>query len=631
MYKFIQRNQKKMLAIFSVGLMIVFILPQTMKSRHPSQEAVFHLGKEAVTVGEVRQAAADWRVIRQFMPRAAMQVQFYTGDIERNPDAFLLLIKEAQQLGLRASESQVNDVVTAIATNLSMQGQAVPANVDLRSGVASMILVNDLFQRVESSLKTSGPAAVHALAENYQRVKLNLVHYAVDDFRKDVAAPTDEQLKKQFEDFKNTPPGNPGQGNPFGFGYLIPAQVQLAYLTVPRDEVARAIRHTKPEIDWETDAVPVYKADPWKHYPGGKPKPPAAPSTTQSTTQPATEPVAANWNSLSPAGKEPYIQDVMKPAVDARIEEIATAVNDRMSADFTAHQKMSFGAPNDFQSRAYLDRIAADIEKRFGVKLGVSEINDPKDERGLGEIKGIGQASAGDQPFPSYVFRWAEPLVPAVQKTSADVLKIGQPSRRFHDAAGNVYIAQLRDAKPAHPPADLNAVKDKVDADLRTKLAYDAALAAAKKLHDAAGAKGLAEAAKAANKDVFESPAFFDNRGNADASPAVLIPHVNLAPSARQTMVAGAFELLAKASPEKPHPTSLIEMPAAGRIVVAELGDVERIWPDDQQQLAELDAARELTIRRAPQVMSQYFSFDALKQRLQYSNPNEKLQTAAAE
>jgi hypothetical protein len=44
MYKFIQRNQKKMLAIFSVGLMIVFILPTTMKRRNAHQEAVFTLG-----------------------------------------------------------------------------------------------------------------------------------------------------------------------------------------------------------------------------------------------------------------------------------------------------------------------------------------------------------------------------------------------------------------------------------------------------------------------------------------------------------------------------------------------------------------------------------------------------------
>jgi hypothetical protein len=622
MHTFIKRNQKKMLAVFSVGLMIVFVLPTVSKQRMRHQETAFHIGKQEVTYGELREATQNWRAIKQFMPGAAAQVQFVTGDIDNKPEAFLLLLKEAQQLGLRASETQVNDLVTALAANLSMSGRSLPESVDLRSAAADMILVRELFQRVESSLKTSGPAAMHELAQNYQRIKLNLVHYAVDDFRKDAPAPTDEQLKKQFEEFKNTPPGNPSQSNPFGFGYLIPAQVKLAYITVPRDEVSRAVRHTKPEIDWETDAVPLYKADPWKHFPGGKPKPS---TTTASTTQATTEAAAApNWNSLSPAGKEPYIQDVLKPAVDARVEEIASAVNDRMNADFTATQKKSFGAPQDFLTRAYLDRIAADVETRFGVKLGVSEINDPKDERGLTGIRGIGSSTAGEEPFASYVFHWAEPLVPAVQKTSADVLKIGEPSKRFHDQAGNVYVAQLRDAMPAHPPADLNAVKDKVDADLRTKLAYDAAVAAAKKLEEAAATKGLAEAAKAANKDVFESPAAFDIRGNAGAQPAVLIPRVELPAAARQTMVKDAFDLLAKASPERRHPTSLVELPAAGRVVVAQLGDVERIWPDEQQQLVELDAARDLSYRRAPQLLTQYFNFDALKQRLDYRNPNEK-------
>jgi hypothetical protein len=627
MHKFIQRNQKKMLAIFSVFLMIVFVLPTVTKQRMRHQETAFHIGKQEITYGELRQATQNWRAIKQFMPGAAAQVQYVTGDIDQKPEAFLLLLKEAQQLGLRASEAQVNDLVTALAANLAMSGRTLPESVDLRSAAADMILVRELFQRVESSLKTSGPAAMHELAENYQRVKLDLVHYSVDDFRKDVPAPTDEQLKKQFDDYKNTPPGNPSPNNPFGFGYLIPAQVKLAYITIPREEVARAVRHTKPEIDWETDAVPLYKADPWKHFPGGKPKP----ATTTSTTLPASEPAAPKWNTLSPAGKDPYIQDVMKPAVDSRVEEIASAVNDRMNADFTATQNKSFGAPQDFLTRGYLDRIAADVEKRFGVKLGVSEINDAKDERGLTEIRGIGTSTAGEEPFASYVFHWAEPLVPAVQRTSPDVLKIGQPSRRFRDAAGNVYVAQLREAKPAQPPADVNAVKDKVDADLRTKLAYDAAVAAAKKLHEAAATKGLAEASKAANKDLFQSPAAFDIRGNAAGQPAVLIPRVDLPPAARQAMVKGAFDLLAKASPQKPHPESLIELPAAGRVVVAELGDVERIWPDEQAQLVALEAARDLSYRRAPQLLTQYFSFDALKQRLEYSNPNEKVETAAAQ
>lgn len=629
MYKFIQRNQKKMLAVFSVGLMIVFILPSTMKQRQRHQEIAFHVGKEEVTYGEMRQAAQEWRQILQYLPMQARQIGSITGDMERNPEYFVLLVKEAQQMGLRVSKTQVDENLTDTARFAQMLGRPIPPLGELQPAMRDALLVQALFERVLSSLKTSGPAAMHELAANGQRVKLNLAHYSVDDFRGGVATPTDEQLKKQFDDFKNTPPGNPSPSNPFGFGYLVPAQVRLAYITVPRDEVARAVRRTKPEIDWEVATVPLYKANPWKHFPGGKPKPP----TTAGTTQPSTEPTPPAWNTLSPAGKDPYIQDYIKPLVDSRVEEIASAVSDRMTADFTAQQNKSFGAPQDFSTRAYLDRVVADIEKRFAVKLGVSEINEPKDERGLAEIKGIGQSSAGDEPFASYVFHWAEPLVPAVQRTATDVLKIGQPSRRFRDQQGSVYVAQLREATAAHAPAELAAVKDKVDADVRTKLAYDAAVAAAKKLQESAAAKGLAEAAKAANKDVFETPAAFDLRGNAGSNqPAVLIPRVDLPPAARQTLVSGAFELLAKASPEKPHPTSLVELPAAGRVVVAELGDVERIWQDDQQQLAELDAARGLTYRRAPQLLMDYFSFDALKQRLEYKNPHEETtQTAAAQ
>src|SRR4051812_9329235 len=270
----------------------------------------------------------------------------------------------------------------------------MPPREELAPAMHAVMLINALANRVESSLKASEPLVLHEMAENGQRVKLELAHYSVEDFKKDVPAPTPEQLQKQFDEFKNTPPGTPSERNPFGFGYLVPSQVQLAYLSVSKDEVARAVRAEKLEFQWKTAAVQVYRANLSRYATSQPATQPGAPAASRPTTGPTIRPFTA----LTPAELDALIREVMKQTVDHRVEEIAAAVADRMNADFDAYQKKAPSAPADIQKNEYLYRVAADIEKRFGVKLGVSEINGAKDEKALQQLTGIGSSLAGERP-----------------------------------------------------------------------------------------------------------------------------------------------------------------------------------------------------------------------------------------
>src|SRR3954469_8882463 len=123
MINIIRKNQKKLLAVFGVLLMIVFILPSTAKRRSPHQEAMFHIGKEEVTVGEVRAAREQWEEIRRIVPGAAFRLASVAPDLEKNPELFLLLQKEAQQLGLRVTDEQVDQALTQIAAQYASFGR----------------------------------------------------------------------------------------------------------------------------------------------------------------------------------------------------------------------------------------------------------------------------------------------------------------------------------------------------------------------------------------------------------------------------------------------------------------------------------------------------------------------------
>ena len=100
-------------------------------------------------------------------------------------------------------------------------------------------------------------------------------------------------------------------------------------------------------------------------------------------------------------------------------------------------------------------------------------------------------------------------------------------------------------------------------------------------------------------------------------------------PVARQKLANEAFELLAQATAERPNPVALVELPSAGRATVARLAEVERSWTDAEQGLAYYRAGQRFAGQRAGRVLAQYFSFDAVKQRLNYRPAHEAPAAAA--
>jgi hypothetical protein len=227
--------------------------------------------------------------------------------------------------------------------------------------------------------------------------------------------------------------------------------------------------------------------------------------------------------------------------------------------------------------------------------------------------------------------RWAEPFVPQQMKQEASVLSYDEPTPPFRDEAGNVYVAQVQEAELSHPPANLDAVRELVEADLKTRLAYEAALAAAKKLHESIGSTGdLAAAAKTAGHegDLYTTPKFFSRDGEEFGTfepVKVLGPDVDLSESARTLIISRAFQLLSQATPDKPHPTAVIEIPADGLALVAQLADVERPW-ENEGHLAfyQRQFGQEITSRRAFPILLNYFKFDAVKRRLGYRSADKQ-------
>lgn len=651
MNHFFRRNQKKFLAIFAAGLMIVFVLPFTgnqLGGDDRDDPVVGYANDEEVHASELVAARNAWEMLKRVpidSPRVAMmfggspyqrmpyayQLGMLAMQIEQEPELFLLLQKEAEREGIRVPPDRVDDVLRQmnLSPNITTDEQE-----RWRHAVTSFLKVKSLFDRVTSNVKVSEPVVVQRLAQTAQEASLNLVEFSADEFKAATTAPTDQELQAHFTKYANVPPGQPTT-NPstLPFGYQVPNRVKVQYLTVPREQVREAVRKGKDAYDWEVAARRYYQTH-LRDFPETQP-------TTTPGTNPATVPTTRPYEQV----KDEVLEKVLQPEVETLTKRISGAITARMAADW---QKHAAGAPTapataaattapatqptGYAAFSYLEQLAADIQKEFGVLPSVVSKSDQwltADD--LSNLPGIGssrRAEASDT-FANYVLQSAEAFMPVPKKAdAAAVLDKLEPSQPLEDADGNVYVFRLTDAQSARAPENLAAVREQVESDLRASRAYERALAEAKKFVEAASKDRLPAAAAAAGRAVVPTGAI--GRGMFGMGPTT-IPNYPTTPETRQRLVAQSSKLLADATPDAPHPVALLELPEEKRIVVAELGNVTSRIQADRAFETKLGVANQITFQEAQDLAAEWFSPDAIRQRLNYRPFGATAQPATAQ
>jgi hypothetical protein len=641
MYRFFQRNQKKLLAVFGAFLMIVFILPTTFRNSSGRENPVVaYMGDEKIRAVEVAQARADWAAVRrinvpigpfQQIPYARLKLGRLAVEIEKSPELFLLLQKEATRQGIRVSPDRVDNVVL---NEFDTRGAANPDERERMRGAAeAFLLVETLYNRVLDNVKVSEPRVERELALSEQEVRLNLVEFSAADYEKATTAPTAQEVQDQFRRYANVLPGQPATAPSAGtleFGYKYPNRVKLQYLTIGKDQVRQAIKKGKSDYDWEVAAQRYYQT-----HLGEFP-----------STQPASQPLLGLAAIPAPTTRpfaevrERVMERVMQPEEARLMGDIRSAVLRQLGAAWeqqphgpggrpasgpattatTGPSSQPSSQPSGNASFAFLERVAADVQKQFGVLPAVTSKADQwLTAEDLSKLPGIGSAAreSDNVSFANYVVQSAEAFMPVPGKADASsVLSILEPSDPLADAAGNVYVFRLTDAQAAHAPSDLAEVKDKVEADVRAGRAYARAMDDAKKLLESAKKDRLPAAAAAAGRNVI--PTGFFSKGRFGFGPTT-IPNYPTDADAREKLVNEAYDkLLAQATPENPHPAALIELPSEKRALVAELGDVSSQMKPDDSFRNRLRIARGLAYRQGQELVEQWFRPQAVKARLGY-------------
>ncbi len=656
MYQYLKKNQKKILAVFAAGLMIVFILPAGMgRFGNQGNAVVGNAGKDAIHSIDLYHASQQWDalqrqiyivVLAQGQPRLApLSTQLGLAAqqaIDSHREMYLLLQLEARRMGVRVSVDRLESLLQQRI--YTIQGnQPVPyaeiKDPDVKEAihqtVANFMLVQNAAERAASVVKISEPMLHQALATQWQRLTLDVGDYAAADFLKQVKEPTEKQLEEQFNKYAAIAPDSPT--NPMGFGYRYPDRVKLQTIRIARAAVRDAVLRQTDEYNWKVKAYDYYMQHPERYQSSPEDKPTTSPSalgpgaplsldgaTTAPSTRPTTRPFEEVYGDIH--------DQLVKAATDQLLEDIQKSIESQMHRDFEVWKPTTQAAASSHPSRAaspavaytsfaYLQKLAGQIEDQFHVRPTVADVDQFKGAAELAAIDGIGtahlpgeqdttQLSATGTPFATYAVADAADLMPN-PSANPSALPLNKLSMAMRDSLQDTYYFRLTAVDPSHPAKSLADVRARVAADVKIEEAYDLAKRKADALLEAATKQTLADACKALGvKMVVAGPV-------SQQSP--IIPDYSLPTGARQEFLDAAAGLLTQvAKSDDKHPLKLVELPQARKVAVIQLKDVDPMWDAQTRSAFGAYAEQSLAGEMRQTVLTDWFDYDALVKRLSY-------------
>jgi hypothetical protein len=676
MLKILRKNNKKILAVVGVFLMIAFIIPSVAKrpGRNTQTEVVGQIGDEKIYANAYSQARLEWEALTQrvtvpragarasdefsrssvleemlaiklyFTARAQAQQQFgamgmsqfieqLTSRIAselamrqiRQMDAttYLLLLREAQRMDVHVSRDMVQSW-------LSNRLNVLPTNdPELRElAVTHWLTIQEAFDRLASAAKMSPADATQMIARGQEKISLAMVEFKAEKYKAAVKEPTKQQLEEFFQKYRN----ENAEASESAYGYRYPNRVRIQYVRIPRDKVKQTV--TVEDVYRQYKRHPeLYQTDPTTMPAATRPTTREAlgPATRQATrlatttvasTQPTTRPFADVKNQIVEALSHEMAQALAKTVLQSLSTDWPT-YRQAAHAAGTTHPANAPGTDAPYDSYVYLLRLRERIEKNKesrGVMPETTEEGTVLSAKELADLPGIGKASEGGISFPRYAIETAERFLTESQRKQyqenrVQTLALYQPSPIFSDADGNLYVFRIIEADPAHAPAKLAEVESKVKEDYIANEAFQKAKEVASKFLETAKSKGgLQQALNAAGGDakLIETDVF--TVGQRTLEKFKLPSDV-----ATGKFTTDAFNLLyERIRTGKEHPLGTIESPKGGVVLVAQIENAEPTPLDDgfTRQVAQIQRYSEGL--RQSEMLMRWLNADEVAARMHY-------------
>ncbi len=621
MYHLLKKYRRRLLAIATALLMVAFLIP-TLRGTGNNDYVVGTVAGKKVYRSNLIQSHNDWsllrtRIFRQTQ-RGLMPAAFELGEsaveqIENHQELFFLLTQEAFKQGVYISDDtlrELHDQLTIRDLDMSRPDVVDSVNHALRS----LLMVQESFNRAISAIRVSEPLRDREIALRLQQVKLSTVDFKSGDFASQVNKPTAQEIQEQFDKYKDIEAGatNPRQ-NPFGFGYRYPDRVQLQYISVPTEDVRKAVEASRTPDRWRVDAIKYYRQHQGQFTITTQP---ATDGMTLGTTKPALISTTQPFEKV----EKDAIEAVVSPEIEKLQSAIVSKINSTLASDYNAFKNAKPGeqatsslgvAYNTFE---YIQKLSDEIQKQFKVKPTIGASGALVGARDLEKLGAIARSFTGaGVPFPAYATLTDQLRKSLIQRNQGlpAVLQPWQPSQTTRDFERTAYIFRVTAFDPAHTPRDVAEITAKIEADLTKKKSMELAQAAAEKLAQAAQVAGLQAAAKAAGKATVDT----DYIGR----DTRFVNGLHLSDAATGQFISDAMEKsLQKRAEGSPNPSVVVPAYADGRVLAVQLRDVKSSVSSIDQSVLASYINLNISSQFAAPLQGQWFDFAAVSKRVGY-------------
>ena len=496
-FKFFRQYNKVILVVGGCVLMVAFLIPQAVQmfGPNPERETVGQINGQDVKRGQVQYATFELELLRQIFS-LAVRID--------DPLQWLMLQREAADAGLWASESEVSLALATVGVDdqqladIAQRAGVTPAGVRqavrhwlmaeqytqlVRGGAyqdpaglspsPALVRIETLQQMIQqvSQMQQAGnqinPAmlqyameSAHRAVDGAHRLSVPMLeHFAQDTYARiggqvaliepdpqSVEAPGDTAVQQLFDTYRDA---LPGEGEPLPFGYATPARVKLQWMVVTEEAIRSSV-----DVPY-VDVVEFYRQNKDRLAVDGE-EPPAQPT-------------------------DEMVQQITTLLRRQKASELSQQIAARVRGRFTENvrgfptEDGYVQLPEDFQPAA-LSEIASAVQDEFGVEArveGDAERWVALDE--LPTLPGIGMARLGSFNGPSFGEYVSQTQVlaeePAAVRRDLQT-QVGVGSLPLVGPQG-MYFFRLIDAAPREAPESLDAVRDQVVADARTKAAFE--------------------------------------------------------------------------------------------------------------------------------------------------------------
>lgn len=507
MMKFLRKYNKHLLAIFMAGLLVAWLtgeaLRQLLTPDETAQVVARVYGKpvklrdltpyyrQAQTLTEL---GLRWQTIWQLSLYEAgvhpMMVRFEREALSEQE--WYMLVTWARRQGIEISPKEVADFRQQLnkeAPRVEFVRQRHGASLEeIDTAIADFLRVLEAVRRQASAVVVTEPELRRRMREVGEKVTVKFLPIPSRVFQDEKTPIPAEELQAQFDQYKDVAAG---EGKPYG--YRLPAQVRIEYVSASIDDVARQIK---------IDEQRAYSY--WKEHKSEFLKPEPTPATQ---TAPASRPAPQPYERFDEARA-----DVIAKLQEQEAEkEVLALMRDFISRLNQAWQTAATGAdgylipPDAVKAADYLSReVDVFAKRRFGntLKWNRTEL---LTQTALMSTPGLGQAATVDSRRPTPLHSLAFEVQGLAENKKDDPtapsegrLALFQPAGSpLRDPQKNVYMFRVVEVLPSRPPASVEEVKADVERDVREIRAHKAAGEVARRLADAAADAGLAEALEA--------------------------------------------------------------------------------------------------------------------------------------